>query len=222
MRLAAGIDVGDERSGALDAGAEVAVDFTHPDAVMDNLRFCVAQGMHAVVGTSGFTAGKLETLRGWLESQPGLGMLVAPNFTIGAVLSMAFAEQAARFYPSVEVVERHHPHKADAPSGTAARTAELIADARAEAGLGPAPDATATGLDGARGARVADVPVHSVRLAGLIAHQEVQFGTEGETLTIRHDSMTRGSFTPGVLLGIRDVRSRPGLTFGLEHYLGIT
>jgi 4-hydroxy-tetrahydrodipicolinate reductase len=221
MRLAAEIDVEDRRDSAVEAGAEVAVDFTNPDAVLDNLRFCLDEGIHAVVGTSGFTADKLATLRGWLEPKPGLGVLVAPNFTIGAVLSMTFAEQAARFYPSVEIIERHHPHKADAPSGTAARTAELVAAARAEAGLGQAPDATTSALDGARGARVEEVPVHSVRLSGLVAHQEVQFGTEGETLTIRHDSMTRGSFTPGVLLGIREVRSRPGLTFGLEHYLGL-
>jgi 4-hydroxy-tetrahydrodipicolinate reductase len=221
MRLVARIDVDEPRAGAADAGADVAVDFTHPDAVLENVRFCVDQGIHAVVGTSGFTAEKLATLRGWLQGKPELGVLVAPNFTIGAVLSMKFAEQAARFYPSVEVIERHHPHKADAPSGTATRTAELVAAARAEAGLAPAPDATTSAREGSRGARVEEVPVHSVRLAGLIAHQEVQFGTEGETLTIRHDSMTRASFTPGVLLGIRDVRARPGLTVGLEHYLGL-
>ncbi len=221
MRLVAEIDADDRRADAAEAGAEVAVDFTHPDAVLENLRFCVEQGIHAVVGTSGFTGEKLDTLRGWLVSKPDLGVLVAPNFTIGAVLSMVFAEQAARFYPSAEVIERHHPHKADAPSGTATRTAELVAAARAEAGLPAEPDATTSAMEGARGARVEGIPVHSVRLSGLVAHQEVQFGTEGETLTIRHDSMTRGSFTPGVLLGIRDVRSHPGLTFGLEHYLGL-
>ena len=204
-----------------DAEVEVAVDLTRPDAVMDNLRFCIENGIHAVVGTSGFDDERLATLRGLLADAPGVGVLVAPNFAVGAVLMMRFAEQAARFFESVEIVELHHPDKADAPSGTARRTAELIAAARRDAGLGPMPDATATALDGARGARVGGVPVHSVRARGLVAHQEVILGTTGETLTIRHDSFDRESFMPGVLLGIREVGSRPGLTVGLDALLGV-
>jgi len=204
-----------------DAAAEVAVDLTRPDAVMDNLRFCVEHGIHAVVGTSGFDDERLTTLGGWLADAPGVGVLVAPNFAVGAVLMMRFAEQASRFFESVEIVELHHPDKADAPSGTARRTAEVVAAARRDAGLGSMPDATATALDGARGARVEGVPVHSVRARGLIAHQEVILGATGETLTIRHDSYDRESFMPGVLLGIREVGSRPGLTVGLDALLGV-
>jgi 4-hydroxy-tetrahydrodipicolinate reductase len=204
-----------------DAEAEVAVDLTRPDAVMANLRFCVENGIHAVVGTSGFDDDRLATLGGWLADAPGVGVLVAPNFAVGAVLMMRFAEQAARFFESVEIVELHHPDKADAPSGTARRTAEVVAAARRDAGLGPMPDATASALDGARGARVEGVPVHSVRARGLVAHQEVILGTTGETLTIRHDSYDRESFMPGVLLGIREVGSRPGLTVGLDALLGV-
>jgi len=204
-----------------DAEVEVAVDLTRPDAVMENLRFCIENGIHAVVGTSGFDDERLATLRGLLADAPGVGVLVAPNFAVGAVLMMRFAEQASRFFESVEIVELHHPDKADAPSGTARRTAELVAAARRDAGLGPMPDATATALDGARGARVEGVPVHSVRARGLVAHQEVILGTTGETLTIRHDSYDRGSFMPGVLLGIREVGSRPGLTVGLDALLGV-
>jgi 4-hydroxy-tetrahydrodipicolinate reductase len=204
-----------------DTGADVAVDLTRPDAVMANLQFCVEHGIHAVVGTSGFDDERLATLRGWLADAPGVGVLVAPNFAVGAVLMMRFAEQAARFFESVEIVELHHPDKADAPSGTARRTAEVVAAARRDAGLGPMPDATATALAGARGTQVEGVPVHSVRARGLVAHQEVILGTTGETLTIRHDSYDRQSFMPGVLLGIREVGSRPGLTVGLDALLGV-
>jgi 4-hydroxy-tetrahydrodipicolinate reductase len=221
MEVVAMVDVGDWLFNVADAGAEVVVDFTHPDVVMDNVRFCVDQGIHCVVGTTGFDADRLATVREWLSHKPELGVLIAPNFAIGAVLSMKFAELAARYYESVEIIELHHPRKADAPSGTAARTAQIVARARAEAGLGPAPDATTQALDGARGADVEQVPVHSVRLAGLVAHQEVLFGTEGETLTIRHDSLDRTSFMPGVLLAVRSVLERPGLTVGLEHVLGL-
>jgi 4-hydroxy-tetrahydrodipicolinate reductase len=221
MEVVAMIDSGDWMFDIVDAAAEVVVDFTHPDVVMDNLRFCVDQGIHAVVGTTGFDEARLATLRGWLERKPELGVLVAPNFAVGAVLSMRFAQLAARFYESVEIIELHHPRKVDAPSGTAARTAELIAAARAEAGLGPVPDATAQAADGARGADVAGLRVHSVRMAGLVAHQEVLFGTEGETLTIRHDSLDRASFMPGVLLAVRSIVDRPGLTVGLEPLLDL-
>ncbi|GAB2671951.1 4-hydroxy-tetrahydrodipicolinate reductase [Gordonia jinhuaensis] len=216
-----GVDRGDALTSFVDAGTEVVVDFTHPDVVMDNLKFLIDNGIHAVVGTTGFTEERLEQVRTWLGDQPRSGVLIAPNFAIGAVLSMRFAQQAARFYESVEVIELHHPHKADAPSGTAFRTAQLIADAREDAGLGPSPDATTSELEGARGATVGGVHVHSVRLAGLIAHQEVLLGTSGETLTIRHDSMDRASFAPGVLLGVRQIATRPGLTVGLDDFLDL-
>jgi 4-hydroxy-tetrahydrodipicolinate reductase len=186
---------------------------------MDNLKFLIDNQIHAVVGTTGFNDERLEQVRNWLAANPDSAALIAPNFAIGAVLSMHFAQQAARFYESVEVIELHHPHKADAPSGTARRTAELIANARKE--LPPNPDATSTALPGARGADVDGVPVHSVRLAGLVAHQEVLFGTAGETLTIRHDSIDRTSFVPGVLLAVRRIKERPGLTLGIEALLDL-
>jgi 4-hydroxy-tetrahydrodipicolinate reductase len=221
LELVARIDAGDDLQALVDQGVQVVVDFTHPDAVMDNLEFCIAHGMHAVVGTTGFDADRLETVRGWLGDSQGTGVLIAPNFSIGAVLMMRFAAEAARFYESVEVIELHHPDKADAPSGTARRTAQLIAGARREAGLGPIPDATSTGLEGARGADVDGIRVHGLRLRGLVAHQEVILGGVGETLTIRHDSLDRVSFTPGVLLGLRRVAERPGLTVGLEELLDL-
>jgi 4-hydroxy-tetrahydrodipicolinate reductase len=221
MDLVAQVDIGDALQDLADVGAEVVVDFTHPDVVMDNLRFCVDNGIRSVVGTSGFGADRLATLTEWLAPHPSLGVLIAPNFALGAVLSMKFAQLAARYYPSAEIIELHHPGKADAPSGTAAHTATLIAASRAEAGLGPAPDATTSALDGARGALVEEVRVHSVRLTGLVAHQEVLFGGDGETLTIRHDSLDRKSFMPGVLLGVREIRNRDGLTVGLENVLSL-
>ena len=218
LTLVAGYDVGDE----VDlVGADVVVDFTHPDAVMDNLRRCLAAGVHAVVGTTGFDDARLTELRALLGPTPTVGVLVAPNFGIAAVLMMQFAAQAARFFESVEIIELHHPGKADAPSGTARRTAELVAAARREAGVAAAPDATTQALPGARGADVDGIPVHSVRLAGLIAHQEVLLGGAGESLTIRHDSYDRASFMPGVLLGVRAVGQRPGLTVGLEALLAL-
>jgi 4-hydroxy-tetrahydrodipicolinate reductase len=219
--LVAAIDQGDKLEALTDAGVEVVVDFTHPDVVMGNLEFAVNCGIHAVVGTTGFTTERLATLRGWLDVSPGLGVLIAPNFAIGAVLTMKFSAIAAKYYESVEIIELHHPRKADAPSGTAMRTAQVIAAARAEAGLPASPDATSQEVDGARGALVDDVRVHAIRLSGLIAHEEVLFGAEGETLTIRHDSMDRKSFMPGVLLAVRTVPSRPGLTVGLDSLLGL-
>ncbi|MDT4894536.1 MAG: 4-hydroxy-tetrahydrodipicolinate reductase [Pseudonocardiales bacterium] len=221
LDLVAMVDAGDWLFSVADAGAQVLVDFTHPDVVMDNVRFAVDQGIHAVVGTTGFTPERLDTIRTWLADTPDLGVLVAPNFGIGAVLSMRFAELAARYYESAEVIELHHPGKADAPSGTAERTASLIAAARREAGMAPPPDATSQEADGARGADVDGIRVHALRIAGMVAHQEVVFGTEGETLTIRHDSLHRSSFMPGVLLGVREIGSRPGLTVGLESLLGL-
>ncbi|MEI5673642.1 MULTISPECIES: 4-hydroxy-tetrahydrodipicolinate reductase [Nocardioides] len=219
--LVAAVDAGDPIEALVEAGAEAVVDFTHPDVVMGNLEFCVAQGIHAVVGTTGFDDDRLATLRGWLDSSPGTGVLIAPNFSIGAILMMRFAAAAAPFYESVEVVELHHPDKADAPSGTARRTAELIAAARRAAGSPPVPDATSTSLDGARGADVDGIRVHGLRIRGLVAHQEVILGGVGETLTIRHDSLDRASFTPGVLTGLRGIAAHPGLTVGLEHFLDL-
>ena len=213
MELVASLDLGDPVELA---GAEVAVDFTSPDAVMGNLRACIDAGVHAVVGTTGFDEARLTELRGWLAASPSVGVLVAPNFGVAAVLMMRFAATAARYFDSVEIVELHHPGKADAPSGTALRTAELVAGARRAAGSAPMPDATRTALAGARGADVDGVRVHAVRLAGLVAHQEVLLGGRGETLTLRHDSYDRASFMPGVLLGIRSVGARPGLTIGLD------
>jgi 4-hydroxy-tetrahydrodipicolinate reductase len=201
--------------------ADVVVDFTRPDVVMDNLRWCIGRGLHCVVGTTGFDQARQDQLRGLLAESPSVGVVIAPNFSIGAVLMMRFAALAAPFYESVEIVELHHPDKADAPSGTSRRTAELVAAARREAGIGPVPDATSTGLKGARGADVDGIHVHSVRARGLVAHQEVLLGGPGETLTIRHDSMDRASFTPGVLLAVRGIADRPGLTVGLEDFLDL-
>jgi 4-hydroxy-tetrahydrodipicolinate reductase len=220
LELVGGVDVGDDRS-TLES-AEVVVDFTHPDVVMDNLGWCVERGIHAVVGTTGFTDARLDQLRTQLERHDGVGVLVASNFSIGALLMMHFAEQAAAFYESVEIIELHHPDKADAPSGTAGTTARRIAAARQVAGLPSPPDATVQEVPGARGAELDDIRVHSVRLRGLVAHQEVLFGAEGETLTIRHDSLDRVSFMPGVIAGVRAVPGLPGLTVGIEHILGIS
>lgn len=219
FELVAEIDEGDDLETLVATRAEAVVDFTHPDAVMGNLQFCIERGIDAVVGTTGFDEARLEQLRGWLRGHPESGVLIAPNFSIGAILMMRFAAEAARYFESVEIVELHHPDKADAPSGTARRTAELIAAARRDAGLGAPPDATSTGLDGARGAEVEGIHVHGLRVRGLVAHQEVVLGGPGETLTIRHDSLDRVSFTPGVLLGLRRIGATPGLTVGLETFL---
>jgi 4-hydroxy-tetrahydrodipicolinate reductase len=215
LELGPTYDVGD----ALDlSGVDVAVDFTHPDGVMDNLKACIEAGVHAVVGTTGFDDQRLAQVQEWLSGTE-VGVLVAPNFGIAAVLMMRFAAQAAPFFDSVEIVELHHPRKADAPSGTATRTAQLVAQARA--GKPKMPDATWTALVGARGAVVDGVHIHSLRVAGMVAHQEVILGGEGETLTLRHDSYDRASFMPGVLLAVRQVAGRPGLTVGLDPLLDL-
>lgn len=219
LELSAEIDAGDSLTLLTDGATEAVIDFTHPDVVMDNLKFLIDNGIHAVVGTTGFTDERITQVSEWLEGSPGTGVLIAPNFAIGAVLSMYFASKAAPYFESAEVIELHHPQKADAPSGTATRTAKLIAEARK--GLPPNPDATSTGLPGARGADVDGIPVHSVRVTGLVAHQEVLFGTMGETLTIRHDSLDRTSFVPGVLLAVRAIVQRPGLTIGIEPLLDL-
>jgi 4-hydroxy-tetrahydrodipicolinate reductase len=218
LELVAGIDADDDIGQLTRAHTEVAVDFTTPDVVMDNVRWCVERGIHVVVGTSGFTDERLEQVASWLPGR-NVGVLVVPNFSLGAVLMMRFAAEAARFFESVEIVELHHPDKKDAPSGTADRTARLVADARRQGQSGPLPDATERDPSGARGARVHGIPVHSLRVRGLVASQEVLLGGVGETLTIRHDSLDRQSFMPGVVTAVRAVASRPGLTVGLEHVL---
>ncbi|HEX5597672.1 MAG TPA: 4-hydroxy-tetrahydrodipicolinate reductase [Micromonosporaceae bacterium] len=219
MELVAMIDQGDWLFNASDAGAEVVVDFTTPDVVMDNLHWCIDQDINVVVGTTGFTEQRLERVRTWLSRKPQLGVVIAPNFAIGAVLMMQFAARAARYFESAEIIEQHHPKKLDAPSGTAGHTARLIAQARAAAGMPAMPDATKDEVPGARGADIDGVRVHSVRATGLVAHQEVILGTTGETLTLRHDSYDRSSFMPGVLLAVRSVLQRPGLTVGLDALL---
>ena len=221
LQLVAALDLGDDLNTLVTSDAEVVVDFTHPDSVMGNLEFAINHGVNVVVGTTGFNTEKLASIEGWLSNNPKVGALVAPNFGLGAVLMMQFAAQASKYFESVEIIELHHPNKADAPSGTASRTAELITEARQSVNKEAMPDATSSGLTGARGAKVGDVPIHSVRLRGLVAHQEVVLGDLGETLTIRHDSIDRTGFMPGVLLGIRKVVATPGLTFGLEHFLDL-
>ncbi|MBK8459736.1 MAG: 4-hydroxy-tetrahydrodipicolinate reductase [Micropruina sp.] len=218
LELVAAVDAGDDRSAV--EQADVVVDFTHPDAVMDNIAWCVQRGISVVVGTTGFTPTRLAAIEASLQGTQ-VGVLIASNFSIGAVLMMRFAEEAARFFESVEIIELHHPNKADAPSGTATTTAGKIAAARASAQLGPIPDATVQALEGARGADVQGIRVHGVRLRGLVAHQEVLFGAAGETLTIRHDSLDRESFMPGGLAGVRHVATTPGLTIGIEGILGL-
>jgi 4-hydroxy-tetrahydrodipicolinate reductase len=222
LELVAQLDVGDSLDNLIKSGAQTVVDFTHPDSVMGNLEFAIKNGINVVVGTTGFDAKKLNEIKSWLQAQPKVGALIAPNFGLGAVLMMQFAAQASKYFESVEIIELHHPAKADAPSGTASRTAELITEARKSVNKEAMPDATSSALPGARGAKVGDVPVHSVRLRGLVAHQEVILGDLGETLTIRHDSIDRTGFMPGVLLGVRKVGQNPGLTFGLEHFMDLS
>jgi len=219
LALVAALDMGDSLEQLKDSAAHVVVDFTSPDSVMSNLDFLINNGMNVVVGTTGFDDAKLATVNGWLAQNPSVGVLIAPNFAIGAVLMMEFAAKAARYFESAEIIELHHPAKIDAPSGTAARTAILMSAARKEAGLGAMPDETSVALNGARGSLVGDIPVHSVRARGLVAHQEVLFGGLGETLTIRHDSIDRVGFMPGVILGVRKIINTPGLTLGLEKFI---
>jgi 4-hydroxy-tetrahydrodipicolinate reductase len=221
MKLVAALGRGDSLEKLLDAGAQYVVDLTVPDVTETNVRFAVEHGIHAVVGTTGWNADRLDSLRALLEGHPESGVLIAPNFALGSVLASAFAAKASKYFESVEIIELHHPNKVDAPSGTAVRTAQLIAEARQEAGVPASPDATETMLDGARGCDVEGVRVHSVRLRGLVAHQEVLFGGPGEQLTLRHDSFDRASFMPGVLLGLRQVAANPGLTVGLDGYLDL-
>jgi 4-hydroxy-tetrahydrodipicolinate reductase len=219
FELVAQLDLGDSLDQLVSNKAEVVVDFTTPDSVMKNLEFLISNDIHAVVGTTGFDQARIDSLTKELAKHPKVGLLIAPNFAIGAVLMMEFAAKAARYFESAEIVEMHHPAKVDAPSGTAARTAELMTEARKNSSMKPMPDATKQSLDGARGSKVGDIPIHSIRAQGLVAHQEVIFGGVGETLTIRHDSLDRAGFMPGVLLGIRSVVKNPGLTHGLDKFM---
>ncbi|MCX6445609.1 MAG: 4-hydroxy-tetrahydrodipicolinate reductase [Actinobacteria bacterium] len=219
LELVAQLDLGDSLDQLVATGAQVVVDFTTPDCVMKNLEFLIQNDIHAVVGTTGFDSARIDSLSKELYKHPKVGVLIAPNFAIGAVLMMEFAEKAARYFESAEIVEMHHPAKVDAPSGTAARTAELMTQARKDSKKAPMPDATKQSLDGARGSKVGDIPIHSIRAQGLVAHQEVLLGGVGETLTIRHDSLDRAGFMPGVLLGVRSVINHPGLTHGLDKFM---
>jgi 4-hydroxy-tetrahydrodipicolinate reductase len=219
LTLSSALDLGDSLDQLIKSGTEVVVDFTHPDSVMKNLEFAISNGIHVVVGTTGFDDKKLSELKNLLSKNSKVGALIAPNFGLGAVLMMQFSEKAAKYFESVEIIELHHANKVDAPSGTAIRTAELITDARKQSKKGAMPDASKTIIPGARGAKVGDVPIHSVRSHGYVAHQEVIFGDAGETLSIRHDSINRAGFMPGVLIGVRNVAKHPGLTIGLENYM---
>lgn len=221
LELVASINRDDPLEDLAARGAQAVADFTHPDAVMQSLEFCIAHGIHAVVGTTGFDRRRLSQVRSWLDSSPTTGVLVAPNFSIGALLMMRFAAAATPFYESVEVIDVHHPDKADAPAGTAQRAAELVASARTNASMPPIPDATSAEFDNARGASIAGVHVHSLRVRGVVGRVEVVLGGLGETLTIRHDSNDRVSFTPGVLTALRSIADHPGLTVGLEHFLDL-
>ncbi|APT84946.1 4-hydroxy-tetrahydrodipicolinate reductase [Corynebacterium aquilae] len=221
LELVAAIDRDDSLDKLVEAGAEVIVDFTQPSSVMDNLKFCLNNGIHCVVGTTGFDDERLAQVEKWCADNAPVGALIAPNFAISAVLTMVFAEQAARFFDSAEVIELHHPNKLDAPSGTAIHTARGIAKARQEAGMGEQPDATEQSLPGSRGADVDGIPVHAVRMTGMVAHEKVIFGAQGQSLTICQDSYDRTSFVPGVLVGVRNIAQHPGLTVGLENYLDL-
>ena len=219
LTLSAALDLGDTLDQLVKTGTEVVVDFTHPDSVMKNLEFAINNGINVVVGTTGFDDKKLSDLKNLLSKNPKVGALIAPNFGLGAVLMMQFSQKAAQYFESVEIIELHHANKVDAPSGTAIRTAELITDARKQSKKSAMPDASKTIIPGARGAKVGDVPIHSIRSHGYVAHQEVIFGDAGETLSIRHDSINRAGFMPGVLIGVRNVATHPGLTIGLENYM---
>ena len=219
LTLSSALDLGDSLEQLVKTGTEVIVDFTHPESVMKNLEFAISNGIHVVVGTTGFDDKKLAVLKELLAKNPKVGALIAPNFGLGAVLMMQFSQTAAKYFESVEIIELHHANKVDAPSGTAIRTAEMITDARKQSKKSPMPDASKTIIPGARGAKIGDVPIHSVRSHGYVAHQEVIFGDAGETLSIRHDSINRAGFMPGVLIGVRNVAKHPGLTVGLENYM---
>ncbi len=222
LDLVAALDLGDSLENLVTSKAEVVVDFTHPDSVMANLEFAITHGINAVVGTTGFNKAKIDQIKAWLAANPKVGALIAPNFGLGAILMMQFSAKAAKYFESVEIIELHHSAKVDAPSGTAARTADLINQSRRSVNKVAMPDATTSKLEGARGAKIGDVHIHSIRLNGLVAHQEVILGDVGETLSIRHDSIDRTGFMPGVLLAIRNIAKYPGFTYGLENYMDLS
>ena len=222
LDLVAALDLGDSLENLVTSKAEVVVDFTHPDSVMANLEFAITHGINAVVGTTGFNEAKIDQIKAWLAANPKVGALIAPNFGLGAILMMQFSAKAAKYFESVEIIELHHSAKVDAPSGTAARTADLINQSRRSVNKVAMPDATTSKLEGARGAKIGDVHIHSIRLNGLVAHQEVILGDVGETLSIRHDSIDRTGFMPGVLLAIRNIAKYPGFTYGLENYMDLS
>ncbi|MHC4861709.1 MAG: 4-hydroxy-tetrahydrodipicolinate reductase [Planctomycetota bacterium] len=217
LALVGETDLGDDLTAAIrESGAEVAIDFTHHSVAMECFRGIVSGGARPVCGTSGFSPEDVEEARRLL-AETGSGGLIVPNFSVGAVLLMRFAAEAAKRFPHVEIVELHHDRKGDAPSGTAERTAEIVADARGEP---PTPKVEETERHlGVRGGRVAGVPVHSVRLPGLLAHQEVLFSGPGEVLTLRHDSLSRECFEQGILLAVRSAPRASGLVYGLEEIL---
>ena len=219
LTLSASLDLGDSLEELIKSNTEIVVDFTNPDSVMKNLEFAISNGIHVVVGTTGFDDKKLAQLKDLLNKNPKVGALIAPNFGLGAVLMMQFSQTAAKYFESVEIIELHHANKVDVPFGTAIRTAEMITDSRKLNKKSAMPDSTKSALPGSRGSKVGDVPIHSVRSHGYVAHQEVIFGDMGETLTIRHDSINRAGFMPGLLIGIRNVKKYPGLTIGLENYM---
>jgi 4-hydroxy-tetrahydrodipicolinate reductase len=218
LELVARVDIDDDPKAMVEAGAEVAVDFTTPDSVKANVRFCLDNGIHSVVGTTGLTEDDLSELATWATSTQA-NVFVAPNFALGAVLMMRFAQQAAAHFSTAEIIERHHERKLDAPSGTALRTAQMMNAARRQ------PWKTASGgtesLSGSRGGDVDGIHIHSLRVPGSVAHQEVVLGAPGETLTIRHDSLDRASFMPGVILAVKKVAGLEGLTVGLENLLDL-
>lgn len=216
LSLHCAIDQGD----GLDqlSGSDVLVDFTTPEAVMQTLEFAIKNNIHAVVGTTGWNDEKLNRIKELLKTSKS-SIRIVSNFSIGAILMMRFAEEAAKYYESAEIVEIHHPSKKDAPSGTSQSTAKIIATARAKHNLPPQPDSTSTEIAGARGANVSDIKIHALRVEGAIAHQETIFGSKGELLTIRHDSFDRESFMPGVILAVKNVAKTPGLTLGINDLI---
>ena len=220
MEVVAQLDAGDPITKKTVNGAQVAVDFSVPGVTEANVHALLDAGVDVVVGTTGWTEESYARVRTHAE-EAGRAVLIAPNFAMGAVLAMKFAAMAAPYFESAEVIEMHHPAKVDAPSGTAVATARGIAKARAEVGLGEMPDATETDELGSRGGRVDGIPVHAVRLRGLTASEEILLGNAGEQLVIRTDSFDRVSFMPGVLLGVRRVIGRTGLTIGLDQVMGL-
>jgi 4-hydroxy-tetrahydrodipicolinate reductase len=219
LELVASIDQNDDFDIVKNSGAQVAVDFTTPDVVMKNIELLISAGISPVVGTTGFSDERINSVKKMLDAKSGVSARLVPNFSIGAILMMRFAKAATKFYDSAEIIEYHHPNKIDAPSGTAIRTAQIIAEERQLNNLSKNPDATASEIPGARGSKIEGIPVHAVRMQGLVAHQEVVFGSLGEILTIRHDSFDRESFMPGVLLAIRNISKKPGLTIGIDDLI---